>query len=559
MSPLFGSRRPPSGGATFLFLGRLMASSHYRRILNQSRAFRESLTPAASRQHDYALRPVDYAREVLGVTTLTQPQIEILEAIHRPPCRVLVPSAHDVGKTFCAAVAACYWYDSFNPGLVLTTAPTEKDVIDLLWTEIRLLRMRAGLDLSDMAPSAPYMGTSPDHYAAGYVSRKNQGFQGRHRERMLFIFDEANDVDALHWVTTRTMADPDLGSAWLAIFNPTSATSQAYQEDMRCDSADGEPIWTRIRLSALDHPNIAAQLRGEPKPVPGAVSLPMLQGWVEDWTEPLAQGEARRFGDREWPPESGQWIRPYSTFQSRALGEWPDEGGGVWGPALFDSCLTAVEPAFPAERLPQVGCDCAQGKGEDFHAIHARWGAVSILHETANTMDAVRIVEGLRNACRISANLVNAHRERTRERVRAQEIKIIIDDDGTGNAVSAMMKREGYNIILVSAASVSRHPDLYPRMRDEAWFNAAEKARNGFVCLNRMDRKTRARLRQQLLAPEWDVDLAGRRVVEKKDITKEKIGRSPDDGDAFNLSHLEYATARAEPVVNYRPPERRVR
>ncbi len=367
----------------------------------------ESIDP-----HGYAGEPVLYAQKVLGIETLTGPQIAILEAIHKPPCRVLVPSGHDTGKTFIAAVAACYWYDSFNPGLVLTTAPTERDVIDLLWTEIRLLRQRSPhLDTSDMAPSAAYMGTSPDHYAKGYVSRKNQGFMGRHRDRMLFIFDEANDVDKLHWITTRTMADPDLKCAWIAIFNPTSTTSQAYQEDMRCDSSDGEPFWTRIRLSALDHPNIAAQLAGLPKPVRGAVSLAMVNDWVEQWTEPLHASEERRFNDLEWPPGSGKWFRPYSTFQARAQGTWPDTGSGVWGPALFDSCFPAVDPLFPLDRFPQIGCDCAQGKGEDFHAIHARWGAVSFHHETANTMDAVRIVERLRDAARISANLVNATRD----------------------------------------------------------------------------------------------------------------------------------------------------
>src|SRR5262249_14204019 len=157
-------------------------------------------------------------------------QKQILRLLHEPPYRVLVPAAHDTGKTFVAAVAALYWFFSYDPGLVLTTAPTERDVIDLLWAEVRLLAQKAGLALPGLAPSAPLMMDSPEHYAKGYVSRKGQGFQGRHRPRMLFIFDEANDVDALHWVTARTMADPDQGCAWLAIFNPTSTTSQAYQE-----------------------------------------------------------------------------------------------------------------------------------------------------------------------------------------------------------------------------------------------------------------------------------------------------------------------------------------
>jgi branched-chain amino acid transport system ATP-binding protein len=62
--------------------------------------------------------------EWLGINALTADQQHILEALHRPPCRVLVPSAHDTGKSYCAAVAALYWHYNYDPGLVLTTAPS---------------------------------------------------------------------------------------------------------------------------------------------------------------------------------------------------------------------------------------------------------------------------------------------------------------------------------------------------------------------------------------------------------------------------------------------------
>jgi hypothetical protein len=39
------------------------------------------------------------------------------------------------------------------------------------------------------------------------------------------------------------------------------------------------------------------------------------------------------------------------------------------------------------------------------------------------------------------------------------------------------------------------------------------------------------------MAPTWKIDAAGRRVVEPKDETRKKIGRSPDDADAMNLAY----------------------
>jgi hypothetical protein len=57
-----------------------------------------------------------------------------------------------------------------------------------------------------------------------------------------------------------------------------------------------------------------------------------------------------------------------------------------------------------------------------------------------------------------------------------------------------------------------------------------------------------------MLAPAWDVDTAGRRAVEPKDVTKEKIGRSPDDADAVNLAYLETGdVSRGPPVPNPGP------
>jgi hypothetical protein len=508
-------------------------------------------------RHSYAGKPLEYARRVLGITTLTEPVQRMLTALHEAPYRVLMPSAHDVGKTHGAAVAVNYWYDSFDPGVVLTTAPTERDVDDLLWTEIRLQRQRALIPLQDMAPRAAYMGTSPDHYAKGYVSRRNQGFQGRHRERMLFVFDEANDVDSLHWTTTRTMADPSLGCAWLAIFNPTSTTSQAYQEDMRAVAHDGARRWTRIGMSALEHPNIAAQLRGEEKPIPGAVSLEMVNDWVSEWCDPLSPEEEREASDLEWPPGSGHVWRPGPIFQCRALGIWPDVGSGVWSPLVWRACLR-VEPQllprlYPIQKLPEIGCDCARGRSADYHAIHCRWGPVSFHHETSNTMDAARIFGRLKAcAARCAAVANRARNSPTVKPVEAKDVPIKLDDDGTGGAVGDFLRADGYHVYQINAACLPEDAENYHRRRDELWFQVAKKGKAGLVNLSMLPRDTLERLEQQLMAPGFAINGSGRLVVEPKEVTWERIGRSPDDADALNLAYLENVVV--PPVVTMGDP-----
>jgi hypothetical protein len=260
----------------------------------------------------------------------------------------------------------------------------------------------------------------------------------------------------------------------------------------------------------------------------------MIDEWVREWCEPI-KAEDRESIDLEWPPGSGRWYRPGPIFQARAMGQWPDTGSGVWSPALWDACLREA-PTLPFPRAPEIGCDCATGKGEDYHAIHARWGPVSLHHETSNTMEPARICERLKEVAARMAALCNSHRDRGAEPVKPTEIPIKLDDDGTGGAIGSFLRAAGYCVWCIGAATNAQDQGRYARKRDELWFQTAAKAKAGLVCLSRLDGATRARLRQQLLAPAWDLDPAGRGRVEPKEVTKEKIGRSPDDADAANLA-----------------------
>src|SRR5262249_4479115 len=120
-----------------------------------------------------------------------------------------------------------------------------------------------------------------------------------------------------------------------------------------------------------------------------------------------------------------------------------------------------------------------------------------------------------------------------------KDVPMKIDDDGMGNAVGAFLMQDGYTVHLIGAGTSATRPDSYPRKRDELWFEVADRARSGGVYLGGLDRATLRRLKQQLLAPAWELDAQGRRKVEPKDETKEKIGRSPDDADAFLLAYHE--------------------
>ena len=82
-----------------------------------------------------------FAGEVLGVR-LWSKQREVLEALARER-RVAVKSGNGLGKDFTAAVAVLWYLYRHNPGIVLSTAPTFRQVRHVLWRQIRRLHRGA--------------------------------------------------------------------------------------------------------------------------------------------------------------------------------------------------------------------------------------------------------------------------------------------------------------------------------------------------------------------------------------------------------------------------------
>jgi len=75
--------------------------------------------------------PVHFVRNWLGIRTLWEKQVEILEAI-RDHRKVAVASCHESGKTFISAAAAIWFFHCHWPSVVVTTAPGGRQTESLL-------------------------------------------------------------------------------------------------------------------------------------------------------------------------------------------------------------------------------------------------------------------------------------------------------------------------------------------------------------------------------------------------------------------------------------------
>jgi hypothetical protein len=457
-------------------------------------------------------------RDVLGLV-LWDKLVEIAESVRDNP-RTLVKASNSVGKSFTAAAIIQWWYSSFNPGIALSTAPNDKQVVDILWKHIR---DQSG-SLLPLLPKAPRI-EDPDvplHYAAGYTAKDVNAFQGRHSERILLVFDEAVGIKTEFWIAGRSMVTGPL-NRHLAICNPTDTASEAYNAEL-------SGSWNTITVSALDHPNIKASLLGLTPPIPGAVSIEWVQDCLRDWTTPLAPGETVRVEDVQWPPDSGIWYRPGADFEARVLGRWPSQGtNSVWTEALimvafrqgrFDYALEE-----PTDVPCEIGCDVARF-GDDFTAIHVRRGEVSLQHESHQGWEVTRTAARLKDLARLFGQRCGAE---------PRSIAVKVDVDGIGGGVVAL--RDDYNFVGLSGARRARKPRDFPNRRSESWFAVTQMASEDRVDLSRLDPDSKRKLRTQLMSPKYSIDSQGRREVERKDVTKQRLQRSPDDADALNLAY----------------------
>lgn len=458
----------------------------------------------------YQNDPAGYALDILEVAwTPDQQAIATSYALNQ---RTIVKASHSVGKSHLGGGLINWVFDCFPDSIALSMAVTKLQIVDNLWKEVRAQRRgRPGL-----LPKAPRMEHGEKWFAAGMAADSGDAFQGRHGPFVFIHFDEATGIPGQMWDAMEGMLVNENRHA-LATFNPTDPTSRAYDEEM-------SGLWNVFTLSALQHPNIAAELAGLPRPYPNAVSLQFILGRIQAWCQPISASD-KSVVDFEFPPGSGKWYRPGPLFEGRVLGRWPSKGGStLWTDAMWSAAL--IRRDVPQKAL-QIGCDVAR-YGDDYTSAIVRRGPCLLHHETHNGWSTVQ-------TAKLLMDLAGKSAERGED---PKKVCIAIDDGGVGGGVTDIGRAAGYNFVGINGSHKALDPESFPNRRSELWFTTSGRASDGELDVSRLSSESRELLRTQLLAQKWKMDGGGRRVVESKDETKKrsKKQRSPDDADAFNLA-----------------------
>lgn len=426
-------------------------------------------------------------------------QIEALNSV-RDHRFTAIKACHGPGKSRIASRAAAWWMETHPPGTarVVTTAPTGDQVKAILWSEInnaaataeareQPFRGRVNETEWKIGKQLLAFGRKPSDY-------NPHAFQGIHARYVLVIIDEACGVVKQFWTAARALTTGE-HCRILAIGNPDDPNS----EFARVCASDK---WNVLTISAFDTPNFTGE------PVPDELREVLVgPSYVEDMRT-------------EYGEDSPIYI-------AKVLGEFPvDSDDGVIRYSSLKAC-SAPEPIprTDEEQLPvELGVDL--GAGGDETVIQERRGMVVGRRWTTRTKDAMQAV-GL---------ILAAQRE-----TGATAVKVDVIGIGWG-VVGRLQELRGEgkldcSVTGVNVSETSDKPERYARLRSQIWWEIGRKlSEDRAIDFSGLPEQDRDKLFAQLVAPKYTHDSSGRIVVEPKDETKKRLGRSPDQADALLLA-----------------------
>jgi len=188
--------------------------------------------------------PVWFSEEILK-TPLWEREREILLALKNHN-EVAVRSCNAAGKSYTAARAVHWWLLGHPDSIVLTTAPTGRQVREVLWREIKEAVMNKPIyPPNSILETKINLGNR--WFALGLSTDHPDQFQGFHSPYLLVIVDEASGVEDYIFEAIDGLKPTKI----LLIGNPLRNTG-------RFANAFKEHGTVKIKISAFDTPNLKA-------------------------------------------------------------------------------------------------------------------------------------------------------------------------------------------------------------------------------------------------------------------------------------------------------------
>ena len=197
----------------------------------------------------YANDPVGFLTDVLGDAGAPySKQAEMLEAIveHR---RVSVVGANGSGKDWAAGRAVLWWLETRPESKALTLGPTQRQVDEVVWQEMREAYAAAEGRLSGRMFRSAYR-IDEQRFALGFSTNNALNIQGFHSDQLLVVVTEAHAMPQLQMDAIKRLQPNRL----LLVGNALSRDGEFY------DSHHAKRnLYHRMAISAFDTPNFTGE------------------------------------------------------------------------------------------------------------------------------------------------------------------------------------------------------------------------------------------------------------------------------------------------------------
>lgn len=462
-------------------------------------------------QRRYWSDPAGFVRDCIAWTPGEGPasyQADIIQALvdHR---RVSARGPHGLGKTSLSAWLIL-WFALTRDGRdwkIPTTASVWRQLEEFLWPEIHKWARRIRWDMIGRAPLVEdrellVLSLSLTTGSAfALASDKPSAIEGAHADHMLYLFDEAKAIPS----ATFDAAEGALGTPGeiyvVAVSTPGDRAGRFFDIQMR---APGYEDW-HVR-----HVTLAECIAA------GRVSPEWADARRRQWGADSAEYQNRvegNFAESEQPDGviPRRWVK---LAQAR------------WRMLMDDyQAGRAIMPRFTG-----YGIDVG-GEGESADATilaprHAHFVAELIELRRLNTMQVAGAVS---------------------ERLRIAPGRAVVDSIGVGAGVVARLRQLGHEVVAFNGAEGTDDHDStgeldFANLRALAYWRMRERldpTSGAFIAL-----PPDPMLEDDLCAPTYSAQRNGRIVVEQKEKIKERLGRSPDRGDAVVMAFYEWSKPR---------------
>ena len=521
----------------------------------------------------YANDPVGFVTDVLGdAGTPYSKQAEMLEALvdHR---RVSVVGANGSGKDWAAARSVLWWLETRPESKALTLGPTQRQVEEIVWREMREAYAAAADVLSGRMLTNAYR-IDEQRFALGFSTNNALNIQGFHAAELLVVVTEAHAMPQAHVDAIKRLQPERL----LLVGNALSRDGEFYASHHAKHS-----FYHRIAISAFDTPNFTGEDGGrrgmitpeyaeeyaldygEDHPLYAASVLAQFPDALDD---SLVGREAVESAMDRWEaipvvPAEAEQPSPQRASARPLLPEGegsqtlvvPAEAG-TSPPAshgLRDSRLrgnddghlspgersahgsAAGEGFFDPNEPVYIGVDVAR-YGFDKSAICVRQGQRVLSVRSFERMDTMRLVFEVRRAVR----------EWNAE-------AIFVDEGGVGGGVVDRLRELGEPVYGVHFGGGAQRPVRFFNRRSEIFWELRRLLERRLIAIPRDEE-----LAGQLLGLRYDISSSGQIRLEGKPEMRRRGMPSPDKADALALAFLVPPSlgiwTGAEPFLRDSPP-----